>query len=201
MSLTFEQKAEPVRAWYAAYNARDIRGLVGLAHRDIEVAPMRPLGQALVGTSFHGHEGVRSLMQWTFDNYPRIHAEVIELHDTPVWLTAEAVFRYDVEASPPASRRIWSLYDVQDDVIRNIRAYATEDEARRAACPTAVLTPREREIFGLLARGRTSTQIAEELVLSPFTVRTHIRNGTERLGAKTRMEALSIALKHGEIAI
>jgi DNA-binding CsgD family transcriptional regulator len=44
-------------------------------------------------------------------------------------------------------------------------------------------------------------QIAEELVLSPLTVRTHIQNGKDRLGAKTRMEALTIALRRGEIRV
>jgi DNA-binding CsgD family transcriptional regulator len=45
----------------------------------------------------------------------------------------------------------------------------------------------------------TATEIATELVLSPLTVRTHIQNGKDRLGAKTRMQALSMALQRGEI--
>jgi DNA-binding CsgD family transcriptional regulator len=200
MSLVYEQRVVPVKAWFNAYNARDVRELCALADPAIEIAPMRPLGQALVGTSFHGHDGVRTLMQWTFANYPRIFAEVIEVDDTPVWITAETLFIHDVEGMPASSRRTWSLFDVQDGSIRGIRAFASDEEARRAACRHAVLTPREREVFGLLARGMTSVQIAEELYLSPFTVRTHIRNAKDRLGAKTRMEALSIALKRGEIS-
>jgi DNA-binding CsgD family transcriptional regulator len=200
MSLVYEQRVVPVKAWFNAYNARDVRELCALSDPAIEIAPMRPLGQTMVGVSFHGLDGVRTLMQWTFSNYPRIFAEVVEVQDTPVWITAETLFTYDVEGTPSSSRRIWSLFDVQDGSIRKIRAFATEDEARRAAGRHAILTPREREVFGLLARGMTSVQIAEELYLSPFTVRTHIRNAKDRLGAKTRMEALSIALRRGEIA-
>jgi PAS domain S-box-containing protein len=64
---------------------------------------------------------------------------------------------------------------------------------------TRVLSPREREILGLLARGLTGEQIAARLVLSPETVRTHIRNAREKLGASTRVEAVAVALLSQEI--
>ena len=63
------------------------------------------------------------------------------------------------------------------------------------ARPTA-LSPREHEILGLLAEGLTGREIARRLYLSPETVRTHIRNATKRLGAKTRVQAVAIMLGH-----
>ena len=63
------------------------------------------------------------------------------------------------------------------------------------------LSPREREVLGLLARGFTGEQIAERLVLSPETVRTHIRNAREKLGASTRVEAVTMALIAREIQL
>jgi PAS domain S-box-containing protein len=66
---------------------------------------------------------------------------------------------------------------------------------------TRTLSPREREVLGLLARGLTGEQIAERLVLSPETVRTHIRNAREKLGASTRVEAVTTALLAREIQI
>jgi PAS domain S-box-containing protein len=66
---------------------------------------------------------------------------------------------------------------------------------------TRNLSPREREVLALLARGLTGEQIAERLVLSPETVRTHIRNAREKLGASTRVEAVTIALLGREIQI
>ena len=66
---------------------------------------------------------------------------------------------------------------------------------------TRTLSPREREVLGLLARGLTGEQIAERLVLSPETVRTHIRNAREKLGASTRVEAVTMALIAREIQI
>ena len=66
---------------------------------------------------------------------------------------------------------------------------------------TRNLSPREREVLAMLARGLTGEQIAERLVLSPETVRTHIRNAREKLGASTRVEAVTMALLAREIQI
>lgn len=63
------------------------------------------------------------------------------------------------------------------------------------------LSPREREVLAMLARGLTGEQIAERLVLSPETVRTHIRNAREKLGASTRVEAVTMALVSREIEL
>ena len=61
------------------------------------------------------------------------------------------------------------------------------------------LTQRESEILTLLARGRSGAQIADELVLSPETVRSHVRNAMSKLGATTRSHAVALALQSGEI--
>jgi DNA-binding CsgD family transcriptional regulator len=198
--MTFDDHAATVRRWFAAYNARDVRELCSLAHSSIEIAPEEPLMGPLLGTTFHGHAGVRTLMQWTFEHFPRIHAARIEPRDTGKLITTETTFIFDVEAVPRRSRDVWSLWEVGPDGIRRITAYATADEARIAVRRKSRLTPREREIFGMLAAGLTATEIAHELTLSPLTVRTHIQNGKDRLGARTRMEALSIALQRGEIS-
>jgi DNA-binding CsgD family transcriptional regulator len=62
------------------------------------------------------------------------------------------------------------------------------------------LTAREREILGFLAKGMSGAQIAEQLVLSPETVRTHVRNAMAKLGASTRSQAVALALQHREIS-
>jgi PAS domain S-box-containing protein len=61
------------------------------------------------------------------------------------------------------------------------------------------LTPREREVLTLIARGLTSEQIAERLVVSGETVRTHARNALAALSARTRAHAVAIALQRGLI--
>jgi DNA-binding CsgD family transcriptional regulator len=69
-----------------------------------------------------------------------------------------------------------------------------------AVAGRAPLTKREREILGALAAGMSGAQIAEKLVLSPETVRTHVRNAMAKLGASTRSQAVALALQHQEIS-
>jgi DNA-binding NarL/FixJ family response regulator len=61
-----------------------------------------------------------------------------------------------------------------------------------AARRVAELSPREREVLNLLADGYQGPEIAERLFLSIETVRTHIRNGVGKLGARTRVQAAAM---------
>jgi DNA-binding NarL/FixJ family response regulator len=61
------------------------------------------------------------------------------------------------------------------------------------------LSSREAQILTMLAEGMTGEQIAQRLVLSPETVRTHVRNAMEKLDARTRTEAVVKALDREEI--
>jgi DNA-binding CsgD family transcriptional regulator len=65
--------------------------------------------------------------------------------------------------------------------------------------PGFALTPREREMLSLLAAGLTAVEIAERLVISRETVKSHIRNAMLKLGARTRTQAVVYALAHGEL--
>lgn len=59
------------------------------------------------------------------------------------------------------------------------------------------LTDREREVLGLLADGLSNAAIAERLTVSVHTVRNHIANLSAKLGAHSKLEALSIAVRDG----
>ncbi|MFJ3775754.1 response regulator [Streptomyces sp. NPDC090075] len=59
------------------------------------------------------------------------------------------------------------------------------------------LTPREREVTALAARGRSNDEIAEELVLSVLTVRSHIQRSLTKLGARDRAQLVVIAYQTG----
>jgi DNA-binding NarL/FixJ family response regulator len=59
------------------------------------------------------------------------------------------------------------------------------------------LTEREREVLGLVAEGLSNAAIAERLVVSVHTVRNHIASLSAKLGAHSKLEALSIALRQG----
>ena len=61
----------------------------------------------------------------------------------------------------------------------------------------AVLTAREREVVGLVAMGLSNGEIAEELVLSPATARTHVSRAMVKLGARDRSQLVVFAYNSG----
>jgi DNA-binding CsgD family transcriptional regulator len=62
------------------------------------------------------------------------------------------------------------------------------------------LTEREREVMTLVASGLQSADIAEQLFLSPETVKSHVHNAMGKLGAHTRAHGVAVALVTGQIA-
>ena len=62
------------------------------------------------------------------------------------------------------------------------------------------LTPREKEVLGLIARGLTNQQIADEFVISVRTVETHRAHIMDKLGFKNRAELVKYALRKGYLA-
>ncbi len=58
------------------------------------------------------------------------------------------------------------------------------------------LTEREREILALMAEGLSNQQIAERVVVSLSTVKSHVSNILSKLGVATRTEAVALALKN-----
>ena len=64
---------------------------------------------------------------------------------------------------------------------------------------TRSLSRRERVVLGELAQGHATEEIAEVLVLSPHTVRSHVKTAMRKLGARTRAHAVAIALSAGAI--
>ncbi|MEU9911085.1 MULTISPECIES: response regulator transcription factor [unclassified Streptomyces] len=68
----------------------------------------------------------------------------------------------------------------------------------RATAPgLECLTPREREVTALAARGLTNEEIAAHMVISPFTVKTHISRAMTKLGARDRAQLVVFAYESG----
>jgi DNA-binding CsgD family transcriptional regulator/pimeloyl-ACP methyl ester carboxylesterase len=74
---------------------------------------------------------------------------------------------------------------------------ASTGRARTASTDATPLTPRELEVLRLVAAGRSSRQIALELVLSERTVVRHISNIYSKINAHGRAEATAYAIRHG----
>jgi len=65
----------------------------------------------------------------------------------------------------------------------------------------SILTNREKEVFDLLIKNKTTSDIANELNISEKTVRNHISNAMQKLGVKGRASAVVELLKLGEISL
>lgn len=63
------------------------------------------------------------------------------------------------------------------------------------------LTERETEVLKLIAEGYTNQEIAERLFISMTTVKTHVGNILEKIGAQNRVQAVIFAFQHGLVEV
>jgi DNA-binding CsgD family transcriptional regulator len=199
MTRTSDIRLAAVRRWFAAYDARDVDALVGLVHPEVRLVPSSPLLSTLQGATFHGRDGLRSLIEWSYETHPGIRVESVSHQGIRRGVLSTPVFRLDERGKQPIRSRPSTVFRFDGVRIRRVQSFGSGIDAVAASATAGVLTPREQEIFQLLAHGLNGPQIADELFLSSATVRTHIQNGMERLDATTRVQAVSIALACGEI--
>ena len=64
-----------------------------------------------------------------------------------------------------------------------------------------ILTKREKDVFNLLIKNKSTKEIAEFLSISEKTVRNHISNAMQKLGCKGRAGAVIELIKLGEISL
>jgi DNA-binding NarL/FixJ family response regulator len=95
-----------------------------------------------------------------------------------------AVARGDALLSPSITRRL-------------IAELVTRDTRPRPVRSLEALTDREREVVGLVAAGLSNGEIAERLVVSPATAKTHVSRAMVKLGARDRAQLVVFAYESG----
>jgi DNA-binding NarL/FixJ family response regulator len=142
------------------------------------------------------HPMVRVLILTTFDldEYVveglRAGASGFLLKDVPApeLLTAiRAVAAGDAVVAPAATRRLLDRFLLPGSA-------SVVPDAR-----IETLTPRESEVFALMGRGRTNTEIARALFLSETTVKTHVARVLAKLTLRDRVQAVVLAYETGTI--
>jgi len=200
-SLVLVEHHEALRDGLAVLLERrgfEVRGCATTAERGEEVITERQPDVAVVGVDLPDERGTE-LVRRLNDRPPCPKFVIYTGLDDPDLL--EAAYRSGARGLVAKPAGLDVLVEALREVWRGGR-YFDRSFAKNGANGNdaeKTLSRRESEILTLLAGGLTGEEIAKRLVLSPETVRTHIRNAMEKLDARTRTEAVVKALDREEI--
>jgi DNA-binding NarL/FixJ family response regulator len=173
----------------------EVVGRAGSSEQAITVARDRDPDVVVIGTGLPDGTGPALT--------GRIRAALPRTAVVGLGLTDDDAERADALAAG-ASVFVWKGQPVEAllDAIRLAATGALPPAAAPAARRSGPeLTGREREVLALLAKGLSTDEIVEHLVLSPHTVRNHIRSVLAKLGAHSRLEAVAVAARAGLIRL
>ncbi|HVE93640.1 MAG TPA: helix-turn-helix transcriptional regulator [Acidimicrobiales bacterium] len=141
------------------------------------------------------HRPVQKRARLLVETHPRVGYEMMRDRAAACWTGGD-----DRQDPPRKVRQQWlSLRLPGTEILleRRIAKLPGRSEGHTAA----IISKREAQVLGMLSQGSTTEQVAGELVLSPETVQTHVRNATRKLGAHGRLHAVILALVRGDIEL
>ena len=200
-SLVLVEQHEALRDGLAVLLERrgfEVRGCATTAARGEEVIAQRSPDVAVVGVDLPDERGTE-LVRRLSERPPCPKFVIYTGLDEPNLL--EAAYRSGAHALVAKPSGLPVLIDALREVWRGGRYFDRSFAPREpnGSASKKTISRREAEILTMLAQGLTGEEIARRLVLSPETVRTHVRNAMEKLDARTRVQAVVKALDREEI--
>jgi len=184
------RKRTPVLVEDAQHNPRVHHRLINLARtKDYVVAPLVGRGE-VVGLLHADQHAERPSVDEFDQRLIGLFAEGVGcVFERVVFLEQLGALREQLQEQ---TRSVGDLIDgfLGADAFAEVPARTTDPLARLDG-PFADLTRRELDVLRHLVRGRTNTEIAAELYVSPGTVKTHVKNVLRKLGVANRAEATS----------
>ncbi|CCH20638.1 response regulator [Micromonospora lupini] len=187
-AATGREAVDLVRRSRADVVLMDIRmpELDGLAAtEEITADPELAAVRVLILTTFEVDEHVFRALRAGASGFLGKGVEPSELLDA-----IRTVAAGDALLSPRATRGLIARFLAQPDV-------DPQADARRVGA----LTDREREVLALVAAGLSNEQIAQRLVVSPMTAKTHVNRSMTKLGARDRAQLVVIAYQSGLVRV
>jgi DNA-binding NarL/FixJ family response regulator len=155
---------------------------------------------ALVLDAAAGRRMLRPMRAW-----PRSPA-IVAVSDDPAQLWTSAARARGLRAALPFSATAEELAAAIRAVHAGLLALHPDALVPSRVADTTVeagapLTTREREIVELMAEGASNRVIASRLAISRHTVKFHVASVLAKLGARSRAEAVAVALRRGLLAV
>ncbi len=160
-----------------------------------------PTDGSIVG---QGHFGTTSpaTLRMIRERWPELPVLILTMYDDPGYVEQAlqaGASGYVLKSITPAElvRAVRAVSEGRGYLQMEITRPVLERFALSAPMPaeTPHLTPRERDLLGLLAQGRSNRQMAHDLGITEATVKGYLRDLFDKLGAQDRAHAVALALR------
>jgi DNA-binding NarL/FixJ family response regulator len=194
--------AQIVRALAPDAASRSVVGQVDVVLMDVRMPTMDGLAAtaAITAAATPGEPAPRIIVLTTFDLDEYVLAAIragasgFLLKDAPPEEMLDAirtVHAGDAVIAPSSTRRLI------EHLVTVLPAEQQAGDAGPAHAAVAELTDREREVLVHMARGRSNTEIGQDLFVAEATVKTHVGRILAKLGARDRVQAVVVAYETG----
>jgi DNA-binding NarL/FixJ family response regulator len=182
--------------------------VVGVANNGAEALAMIPDHRpdlVLMDLKMPVMNGVQATRHICRD-YPDVRVLVLTTYDADEWVfdAIRAGARGYLLKDAPRDRLIAAIKEtaagktpVDPDVAGRLFAHVRQQASPPDPGIASLLSSREKEVLGLLARGMSNTEIAARVFLSEGTVRNYVSSILEKLEVGDRTQAAVLAIRHG----